>query len=68
MKKFPLFFGNKFGYLWTEGALEGIYLMLDVSITLSNVLFHTGVLLLHTLYEVGVEQLQESLHVVESAL
>ena len=42
--------------------------MLDVSIALSNVLFHTGVLLLHTLYEVGVEQLQESLHVVESAL
>jgi hypothetical protein len=68
MKKLPLFFGNKFGYLRTQGAFEGIDLMLDVSITLSNVLFHTGVLLLHTLYEVGVQQLQESLHVVESAL
>lgn len=64
MKKVPLFFGNKFGYLRTQGALEGIDLMLDVSITLSNVLFHTGILLLHTFDEVSVEQLQESLHIV----
>jgi hypothetical protein len=31
--------------------------MLNVSITLSYVLFHTRILLFHTLYEVGVEEL-----------
>lgn len=67
MKKVPLLFGYKFGYLGTQGAFEGIELMLNVSITLSNMLFHTRILLFHALYEVGVKELQESLHVIESA-
>jgi hypothetical protein len=41
--------------------------VLDVSITLSDVFFHAGILLLHALNEVGVEKLQESLHVVQGA-
>jgi hypothetical protein len=57
MEKLFLLFGNKFGYLWTQGAFESIDLMLNVSITLSYVLFHTRILLFHTLYEVGIEEL-----------
>jgi hypothetical protein len=67
MEKLFLLFGNKFRYLWTQGAFESIELMLNVSITLSNMLFHTRILLFHALYEVGVEKFQESLHVIESA-
>ena len=67
MKKLPLFFGNEFGYLRTQSSFESIDLMLNVSIALSYLFFHAGILLLHAFYEVGIEQFQESLHVVESA-
>jgi hypothetical protein len=56
MEKLFLLFGKKFGYLWAQGAFESIELKLNVSITLSYVLFHTRILLFHTLYEVGVEE------------
>ena len=67
MENLPFFFGDKFGYLWTQSAFESFDLVLDISVTLSYVLFHAGVLLLHTLDEVRVQQLQESLHVIKGA-
>jgi hypothetical protein len=56
MEKLFLLFGNKFGYMRAQGAFESIDLMLNVSITLSYMLFHTRILLFHALYEVGVEK------------
>ena len=67
MEKLPFLFGDKFGYLWTQSAFEGVDLVLDVSITMRYVLLHAGVLLLHALDEVRVKQLQESLHVIKGA-
>jgi hypothetical protein len=65
---FPLFFGDILIYTRRHGAPETFDLSAYFFFTCSDLVLKSCILLLHALYEIGIEKLQEALHIFKLAI